>query len=104
MLKFRWFRDKTVGSRVGRSPTMCYNAVRGGTSSHPAIVANDASTKKGQDGPMIFPESATVSLFAHWARTWVVPVMLLVGAPVAGQTPDMRLPKKLIATGWDHPR
>ena len=33
----------------------------------------------------------------------ILPFLLLIGATAAGQPPDMRLPKKLVAIGWDHP-
>ena len=36
-------------------------------------------------------------------RSVLVPVLLLVTASVLADPPDMRIRKKLIATGWDHP-
>jgi hypothetical protein len=36
-------------------------------------------------------------------RAWTAFVVLLAAPPTSAQTVDMRRPKRLIATGWDHP-
>ena len=44
----------------------------------------------------------TTELFGAKPCTFFV-ILLLLGTSAAGQPPDMRLSKKLIAIGWDHP-
>ena len=40
---------------------------------------------------------------AHYQRIFLAFIVLLAGTAVGAEKPDMRLRKKLIATGWDHP-
>ncbi len=40
---------------------------------------------------------------AHYQSVVLALVVLLAGTAVGAEPPDMRLRKKLIATGWDHP-